>query len=98
MNFFAEIKNSILWDFQLENEFKNRRRGYAFVIDVCDEIPLLAIYVIKDNVSKTQVMQEQPPRELMIKAVEEQGGNIKQDHLFNINGEIRRWREDNIFN
>ncbi|SFG25872.1 hypothetical protein SAMN05660649_01174 [Desulfotomaculum arcticum] len=97
MSFFDEIRESILWDFRLEDEFKNRRIGYAFVIDVCNKNPVLAIYMIKEHLSKTQPLLDQPPVELMIKAIEEQGGNINQDRLFNINSELRNWLEENIF-
>lgn len=71
--------------------------GYAFVIDVCDKNPVLAIYMIKKHLSKTQPLLDQPPREMMIKAVEEQGGNINHDCLFDINSELRNWLEENIF-
>lgn len=98
MSFFDEIKDSILWDFRLDDEFKNRRIGYAFVIDVCNQNPVLAIYMMKKNLSKTQPLLDQPPRELMLKAVEEQGGNINHDRLFDINTELKHWLEGNIFN
>lgn len=98
MSFFTEIKDHILWDFRLEDEFKikERKTGYAFVIDVCDQTPRLAIYIIKERLSKTQTLIEQPPREMMVRAVEEQGGNLKLDNLFDINNEIRRWIEQNL--
>ena len=98
MSFFDEIKDSILWDFRLDEEFKNRRIGYAFVIDVCNQNPALAVYMMKKNLSKTQPLLDQPPRELMIKAIKEQGGNINLDRLFDINTELKHWLEGNIFN
>ncbi len=100
MNFFQEIKDNVLWDFRLENEFKGeRRQGYAFVVDVCDGTPRLAIYMIKERLSKTQTLQEkhQPPREMLVRAVEEQGGNLNLDNIYNINAEIRGWLEENLF-
>jgi len=97
MSFFDQIKDDILWDFRLEEEFKNRRMGYAFVIDVCDQNPVLSIYLIKEHLSKTQPLLDQPPKELLIKAIAEQGGSLNQDNLFNINSDIRSWLEENIF-
>lgn len=100
MDFFQEIKDHVLWDFRLENEFKGERRhGYAFVVDVCDGTPRLAIYMIKERLSKTQTLLEkhQPPREMLVRAVEEEGGNLNRDCLYNINAEIRDWLEENLF-
>ena len=100
MSFFQEIKESVHWDFRLEDEFKGQRRhGYAFVVDVSDRVPRLAIYMMKERLSKTQTMQQkhQPPQEMLLKAVEEQGGNMKTDCLYNINGEIKHWLEENFF-
>ena len=100
MTFFHEIKESVHWDFRLEDEFKGeRRQGYAFVVDVSDCVPRLAIYMMKERLSKTQTMQQkhQPPQEMLLKAVEEQGGDIKVDCLYNINGEIKHWLEKNFF-
>lgn len=99
MNFFQEIKESILWDFKLEDEFKGpRRHGYAFVVDVCDRVPRLAIYMMKERLSKTQTMQEnqQPPRDMLVRAVEDAGGNMNLDCIYDINGEIRNWVKENL--
>jgi len=100
MNFFQEIKNDVLWDFCLEDEFKcERRNGYAFVVDVCDKKPRLALYMIKDRLSKTQTLQDkqQPPEEMLAQAVEEQGGNLNLDNLYNINAALRDWVQKNLF-
>jgi len=99
MNFYQEIKGNILWDFRLEDEFKGERHnGYAFVVDVCDKKPRLALYMIKDRLSKTQTLQDkqQPPEEMMFRVVEEQGGNMNLDDLYNINEELRNWVENNL--
>jgi len=99
MNFSREIKGNILWDFRLEDEFKGERHnGYAFVVDVCDKKPRLALYMIKDRLSKTQTLQDkqQPPEEMMFRVVEEQGGNMNLDDLYNINEELRNWVENNL--
>ncbi|SFQ94910.1 DVU0772 family protein [Desulfoscipio geothermicus] len=100
MNFFQEIREQILWDFRLENENKDRRLGYAFVIDVFEQTPRLALYIVKKHLSKTQTMQEehQPPREMLLKALEEQNVNLKYDNIYDINEEIRHWLEQHIFN
>ncbi len=97
VDFVKKIKDKIIWDFRLENEFKNRQMGYAFVIDVCDQTPQLAIYVIKKHVSKTQPLLDQPPREMLTRAVEEQGGSMNYETLYNINDEIRQWLKQKYF-
>ena len=99
MDFFQEIKDDVLWDFRLEDEFKcERRNGYAFVVDVCDKKPRLALHMIKDRLSKTQTLQDkqQPPEEMLAQAVEEQGGSLAQDNLYNINGILRDWLLKNL--
>ncbi|HBX24662.1 MAG TPA: hypothetical protein DEF34_13675 [Desulfotomaculum sp.] len=101
MSFYQEIKDNILWDFRLEDEFKGERHsGYAFVVDVCDKKPRLALYMMKDRLSKTQTLQDkqQPPEEMMVRAVEEQGANMNLDSLYNINGDLRNWVENNLLN
>lgn len=100
MSFFKEIKDSVLWDFRLEDEFKGpRKNGYAFVIDVCDQQPRVAIYMIKERLSKTQTLLEkfQPPRDMLVRSVEEMGGNLNREALYNINSEVREWLEKNLF-
>ena len=100
MDFFQGIKDHVLWDFCLEDEFKcTRRNGYAFVIDVCGQKPRLALYMIKDRLSKTQTLQDkqQPPEELLVRAVEEQGGNLQRDNLYDINETLRVWLRENLF-
>jgi len=47
MSLWREIENKIIWDFNVGNEFKNRREGYAFVVDVYEGIPKLSLYKIK---------------------------------------------------
>ncbi len=100
MDFFQEIKNDVLWDFCLEDEFKHERcNGYAFVVDVCDQKPRLALYMIKDRLSKAQTLQDkqQPPEEMLAQAVMEQGGNLNLDNLYNINEALRNWVQKNLF-
>jgi len=99
MDIFNEIKELILWDFRLEDENKNRQPGYAFVIDVFKQNPQMALYVIKKHLSKTQTLpdEQQPPREMLLKALEEQNVNLKYDNIYNINQEIRQWLKQNIF-
>lgn len=98
MNFFEEIKDHILWDFRLENENKERKMGYAFVIDIFEKTPQLALYIVKKHLSKTQTLQEdqQPPREMLLKALEEQNVDFKYDNIYNINDQIRQWVKENL--
>ncbi|WP_347488403.1 DVU0772 family protein [Desulfoscipio sp. XC116] len=99
MDIFKEIKDEIFWDFRLENENKNRQPGYAFVIDVIDQTPRVALYIVKKHLSKTQTLPsgQQPPGEMLLNALQEQNANLKYDNIYNINREIRQWLEQNIF-
>ncbi|AGL03051.1 DVU0772 family protein [Desulfoscipio gibsoniae] len=99
MDIFTEIKDQILWDFRLENENKNRQPGYAFVIDVFEQTPRVALYIIKKHLSKTQTLpdDQQPPRDILLKALEEQNVDLKYANIYNINQQIRQWLEQNIF-
>lgn len=91
-----EIKDQILWDFDLKNEFKNRPKGFAFVIDVYDKTPRLALYKVSAFISQTKPVDKQPPREMMVRAVEEQGGSLEDCDLFNVNEEIKNWVKENL--
>lgn len=95
-DFFKEIEDTIIWDFTLENEYKHRQPGYAFIIDVFEKTPQLSLYIIKKNVSKTQTLPKQPAQEMLFKAVKEQSGDLKYERLYDINDEIRNWLKQNI--
>jgi hypothetical protein len=88
-----------MWDFRLEDEavlFQQRRTGYAFIIDVLDGTPRLALYHVTRFGSKTEYFDKQPPQEMLVKALAEQGANTNQDGLYNINQELRVWAEENL--
>ncbi|MBE0465708.1 MAG: hypothetical protein IBX71_00570 [Candidatus Desulforudis sp.] len=88
-----------MWDFRLEDEavlFRERRAGYAFIIDVLGGTPQLALYHVTRFGSKTEYFGNQPPREMLIGALAEQGAGADSDGLYNINPELRLWIEQNI--
>lgn len=98
---FERIKHRVMWDFRVEDEailFKERRTGVAFIVDVLDGIPRLALYRVTRYGSKSDFVEHQPPQELLEKALTEQGANPKQDGLYNSNQELRLWIEQNILN
>lgn len=98
---FEKVKRRLMWDFRLEDEsnlFGERRTGYAFVIDIMDGVPRLAVYHVTRFGSKSDFSAYQPPREMLDKALAEQGITTNQDGLYNINGELRNWIEENILN
>lgn len=91
------VRGKVYWDIDLEQEFKEpRRTGYAFVIDVCDGIPRLALYCMKLSYSTSTTLHEQPPRRLLERAVTERGGNLGTENLYPVNREVRNWIEQNL--
>lgn len=89
-------QDKIIWDFCLAEEFKNRQTGCAFVIDVFERTPQLSLYLVKNRLSITETCPQQPPREMMEKALEETGISPIRDNLYDINDEIRCWIKDNL--
>lgn len=94
------IKNNLLWDFSLEQEFSKtpRKTGYTFVIDQFAATPRLALYRVGPFSSHTEHLEQQPPKELLVKVLGEQCIDPSVDGLFMINQELRDWIENNILN
>lgn len=96
---FQKISPRVMWDFRLENEatlFRNRQTGYAFIVDVLDGTPRLSLYHVTRFGSKSDFLESQPPQELLVKALAEQGASINRDGLYNINHELRLWIKENV--
>ena len=96
---FEKVKQNLIQDFCLAKEskdFETRQKGYAFVIDVFNKNPQLALYKVSKYSSSCDILSQQPPREMLVKAVEEQGGTLENSAVFDINGELRQWVEDNL--
>lgn len=97
-----KVRERLTWDFDVKNEFKDRefrkQAGFTFVIDVWSGEPKVTLYRIALNGSESIDLYKQPPEEMIVKAIEEQGGSPKKDGLYNINAEIRSWLEANILN
>lgn len=91
-----KIKDKLIWDYNLKEEFKDRRVGFAFAIDAWENPPKLALYTIKLNGTMGDILPVQPPDEMLVKALEEQGVKPGQGEYHAINTEIRRWIEENI--
>ncbi len=97
MGVLEPIKDLIIWDFNLKQEFKNDRSvGYGFVIDVCNGLPQLALYRMKRRLSDSNILKDQPPREILDKALEEQGINNPCDNIYHITPAVRKWIEENL--
>ncbi|GBF34946.1 hypothetical protein DCCM_4066 [Desulfocucumis palustris] len=97
MGALEAIKDRIIWDINLKQEFKDERTvGYSFVIDVCDGNPQLALYRMKKRLSDSTILKEQPPKEILDKALEEQGITKPRDNIYNITTDVRKWIEDNL--
>ncbi|ACV62665.1 hypothetical protein Dtox_1812 [Desulfofarcimen acetoxidans DSM 771] len=91
-----QIKNNLVWDFNVEKEFINRKKGYGFVIDLRNCTPFLVLYKMAQYVSVSHNCPQQPPQELMLEALRERGVSLEESGLYNINSQLRTWIEENI--
>lgn len=98
VSLWQEIESRIIWGFKVGEEFKVYQDGYAFVIDVYDCMPKLALYKIKRYSSESNPVKIQPPAEMLSRCVKEQGGDMKKGGLFSINPEIENWIRLNLIN
>lgn len=94
----ALVKDNIDWNFSLENEFANpqRKASYTFVIDQYKTTSQLALYRIGPYSSHTEPLENQPPVELLKRALLEQQVAPADDGLYYINDELRSWIEMNV--
>jgi hypothetical protein len=99
MSLWKEIEERIAWDFRVGDEFKRGLDGkYAFILDVCEGEPKVALYKIKKYSCESNTIKQQPPREMLLKAAEEQGADKVRNGIYNIDGEIEAWIRKNYFN
>lgn len=90
-------KEEIIWDFDLKNEFVNRKIGNGFVIDMYDGVPYLSLYKMKRRISETVLLDVQPPKELLEKALVEQGIINFRDDIYSITPSLKNWIKENLF-
>lgn len=97
-----KIKERLEWDYDLKNEFTNRKfrkQGcFTFVIDVWRGVTQVMLYRVAVNGSETVEIDKQPPLEMIEKALAEQGISPKKDGVYNVNQELREWLEANVLN
>jgi len=94
---YSHVKHNLRWDLNLATEFQGKRPlGYSFVIDVLEGIPRLALYHMKINCSISTTVTTQPSRQLLLKALYNQGWHCGQDGLYQINEELRCWIQENL--
>lgn len=93
-----KVRQNLNWDYDIDHEQANINRSlcYTFAVDVYENTPSLVLYTVKRNGSVTGDLEKQPPREMLVRAVEEQGGSLNSSKLYRVNAEIRRWIEENI--
>lgn len=92
-------RENICWDFDLNSEFRGQRKtGFGFVVDVLDGTPKLALYHMKVNYSTSTTLHCQPPLDMLVKAVYDQGGHLEEENLYPINHELKDWVEQRILN
>ncbi|WP_066639805.1 DVU0772 family protein [Desulfolucanica intricata] len=91
-----KVKKNLVWDFDLEKEFIDRKYGYGFVIDLRDETPYLAVYHMGHYISKSEVIDQQPPKELLLEALKEKNIDLKKSGLFPINQALKEWIKENL--
>ncbi|SFG71207.1 hypothetical protein SAMN05660649_02461 [Desulfotomaculum arcticum] len=90
-------RENICWDFDLNSEFRGQRKiGFGFVVDVLDGAPKLALYHMKVNYSTSTTLDSQPPRDMLVRAVREQGGHLEEENLYPINQELKDWVRQRI--
>ncbi|ABO50327.1 hypothetical protein Dred_1802 [Desulforamulus reducens MI-1] len=87
------LKALIDWDYNFENEFKHRDKGYTFVIDAW-ESPKLSLYKFTPFGIKCDHLETQPPQEMLVAAI--QGQEVSKEKVYRINQEIKSWIEKNI--
>lgn len=93
---YDNVKQNLIIDFCLGKEFECRQKGYAFVIDVYDKKSKLGLYKVSKYSSRCDIIGNQPPPEMLEKAIAEQGGNLEKSTMYDINDELRQWIEENL--
>ncbi|MCL6478353.1 MAG: hypothetical protein K6T65_08040 [Peptococcaceae bacterium] len=96
MSLWQEIHQKIIWDFKVGEEFKLNREGYAFIVDVYEGVPKLCLYKIRKYSSESNPVKKQPPEDILVKCVTEQGGDLKRGGMFNINPEVEKWIKEEL--
>jgi hypothetical protein len=93
------ILEKVQWDFNFENEFNSHRKaGFAFLIDVWQNMPNLVLYRIGPFNSYTNEIEVQPPQPMLVNALKQQDYHErKNDGLYYINDDIRAWIEKTLF-
>lgn len=98
MSLWKEIGEKIAWDFRVGDEFKPGSAGkYAFVLDVCEGEPKVALYKIKKYSCESNTIKQQPPVEMLVKAAQKEGADKVRNGIYNIDGEIKDWVRENFF-
>lgn len=93
---FEKIKDKLMWDFDVTREHLESRTGFTFAIDVTDGQPRLAVFIKRTYSSKSETIRQQPPADMLQRAVQELGIDLHRDGLYNINAELRNWITDNL--
>lgn len=90
------VAANIDWDFKLGDEFKTKHYLFTFIVDLSNQKANLALYKVGPYSAKSEFMEMQPPQEMLLNALAEQGVNINQEGLYPVNRELRTWIEKNI--
>ncbi|MBM7854086.1 hypothetical protein JOC37_000458 [Desulfohalotomaculum tongense] len=91
-----KIKSNLCWDFKFEDEFKTEKTGYTFIVDVCSGTPALALYRFTPYGCKCEPLEEQPPVDMIKRALVEQGNGELKDGFYYLDNDLRAWVENNI--
>lgn len=98
MSLWKEIESRIAWDFRVGDEFKRGLDGkYAFILDIYEGEPKVALYKIKKYSCESNTIKKQPPSEMLINAAKKEGADRIRHGIFNIDGEIEAWIRKNYF-
>ncbi|HBV97821.1 MAG: hypothetical protein JL50_02730 [Peptococcaceae bacterium BICA1-7] len=98
MSLWKQIESRVAWDFRVGDEFKRGQDGkFAFVLDIYEGEPKVALYKIKKYSCESNTIKQQPPSEMLLSAAKKEGADRVRHGIFNIDGEIEAWIRKNYF-
>lgn len=98
MSLWKEIEDRIVWDFRLGDEFKSNMEGrFAFILDVFEGEVKVALYKMKKYSSESNPVKQQPPREMLLRALQHKCADMHRGGVFDINEELLAWIRKNYF-
>ncbi|MFZ5644253.1 MAG: DVU0772 family protein [Bacillota bacterium] len=98
MSLWKELEDRIAWDFNIGDEFKKNMDGrYAFIIDIYEESVKLALYKMKKYSCESNPIKQQPPKEMILKAVQDKCTDYVRGGMYDIDEDLKTWIRKNYF-